>query len=157
MSTVFATIFKRFLKIQIYTEMFNKIIIIAWSEWWCEVFIALFFWVCRNFPIKVRNFFFNECIYFWLGWVFIAAHRLSLAAGSGGYSLIVAVHGLLVEASPVAEHRLWACELSNCNPQAQLHLSMWHLPRPGIKAMSPALAGRFLTTGSPGKPNNLFF
>ena len=28
---------------------------------------------------------------------------------------------------------------------------MWDLPRPGIKAMSPALAGRFLTTGPSGK------
>ena len=28
---------------------------------------------------------------------------------------------------------------------------MWSLPRPGIKPVSPALAGRFLTTGPPGK------
>ena len=28
---------------------------------------------------------------------------------------------------------------------------MWDLPRSGIKPMSPALAGRFLTTGLPGK------
>ena len=27
--------------------------------------------------------------------------------------------------------------------------ALWHLPRPGIKPMSPALAGRFLTTGPP--------
>jgi len=29
---------------------------------------------------------------------------------------------------------------------------MWNLPRPGIKPMSPALAGRFLTTEPPEKP-----
>ena len=29
--------------------------------------------------------------------------------------------------------------------------SMWDLPGPGIEPMSPALAGRFLTTGPPGK------
>ena len=29
--------------------------------------------------------------------------------------------------------------------------SMWNLPRPGIKLASPALAGRFLTTGPPQK------
>ena len=29
---------------------------------------------------------------------------------------------------------------------------MWDLPGPGIKPMSPALAGRFFTTESPGKP-----
>ena len=34
---------------------------------------------------------------------------------------------------------------------------MWDLPRPGIKPMSPALAGRFLTTGPPGKPGTMIF
>ena len=29
--------------------------------------------------------------------------------------------------------------------------ALWNLPGPGITPMSPALAGRFLTTGSPGK------
>ena len=33
--------------------------------------------------------------YFWLHWVFVAAHRLSLVAESRGYSL-VAVRGLLI-------------------------------------------------------------
>ena len=28
---------------------------------------------------------------------------------------------------------------------------MWDLPRPGIEPVSPALAGRFLATGLPGK------
>ena len=28
-----------------------------------------------------------------------------------------------------------------------------HLPDPGIKAVSPALAGRFFIPGPPGKPN----
>ena len=47
---------------------------------------------------------------------------------------------------------------SRCNflcdsgqPQTQLPRSMWNLPGPGIKPMSPALAGRFLTSGPPGK------
>ena len=34
---------------------------------------------------------------------------------------------------------------------------MWDLPRPGLKPVSPALAGRFLTTAPPGKPYNPFF
>ena len=34
--------------------------------------------------------------------------------------------------------------------------NMWDLPRSGIKPMSPALAGRFLTTGLPGKSFLLF-
>ena len=29
---------------------------------------------------------------------------------------------------------------------------MWNLPAPGIEPVSPALAGRFLSTGPPGKP-----
>ncbi|KAJ8798621.1 hypothetical protein J1605_016424 [Eschrichtius robustus] len=29
---------------------------------------------------------------------------------------------------------------------------MWDLPGPGLEPMSPALAGRFLTTAPPGKP-----
>ena len=34
---------------------------------------------------------------------------------------------------------------------------MWALPRPGIKPMSLAVAGRFLTTGSPGKSQEQSF
>ena len=30
---------------------------------------------------------------------------------------------------------------------------MWDLPRPGLEPVSPALAGRFLTTEPTGKPN----
>ena len=33
----------------------------------------------------------------------------------------------------------------------ELSFSMWNLPGPGIKPISSALAGRFLTTGPPGK------
>ena len=29
---------------------------------------------------------------------------------------------------------------------------MWNLPGPGLEPVSPALAGRFLTTAPPGKP-----
>ena len=44
-------------------------------------------------------------VYFWLRWVFVAVHRLSLVVASRGYS--VALHGLLIAvASLVAEHRL---------------------------------------------------
>ena len=35
--------------------------------------------------------------------------------------------------------------------------SMWDLPRPGIKLVSHALAGRFFTTQSPGKLSLYFF
>ena len=61
---------------------------------------------------------------------------LSLVVEIGGYCL-VAMCRLLIVASLAA--------------RAQLLLGMWDLPRPGIEPMSPALVGRFLTTGPPGK------
>ena len=33
---------------------------------------------------------------------------------------------------------------------------MWDLPGPGVEPVSPALAGRFLTTAPPGKSQELF-
>ena len=44
--------------------------------------------------------------------------------------------------------------LNSCGAQAQLLHGMWNLPGPGIKPMTPALAGRFLSTAPPGKPKN---
>ena len=62
--------------------------------------------------------------------------------------LFIAVRGpLTITASLVAEHRL-----SNCGSRAQLLHSMWDLPRPGLKPVSPELAGGFPTTAPPGKP-----
>ena len=78
--------------------------------------------------------------------------------------LFVAVLGLLIAvASLVVEHGLWVCGLSNygsqalecrlssCGARAYLLCGMWDLPRPGLEPVSPALAGRFLTTVPPGK------
>ena len=68
--------------------------------------------------------------------------------------LLIAVRGpLTIVASPVAEHRLQTCRLSNCGSRAQLLHSMWDLPRPGLEPVSPALAGRLSTTAPPGKPS----
>ena len=67
--------------------------------------------------------------------------------------LFIAVHGpLIIAASPVAEHRLQMCRLSNCGSRAQLLRSMWDPPRPGPEPVSPALAGRLSATAPPGKP-----
>ena len=52
------------------------------------------------------------------------------------------------------QHVALECRLSSCDPWAQLLHSMWNLPRPGIKPMFPALAGRFLSTVPPGKSPN---
>ena len=37
---------------------------------------------------------------------------------------------------------------------AQLLRGMWDLPGPGLKPLSPALTGGFLTTAPPGKSHN---
>ena len=74
----------------------------------------------------------------------------------------VAVHGLFIAvASLVVEHRLFrrlgfsSCcsqalelRLSSCDARAQLLCSVWNLPVPGIKPMSPVLAIRFLSTAT---------
>ena len=56
---------------------------------------------------RVARYFFKYLfIYFWLYWVSVAAHRLSLVVVSRSYSLVV--HGLLtaVAALVALEHRL---------------------------------------------------
>ena len=100
---------------------------------------------------------------------------LSLVAASGGYSIAVVCKLLITVASLVTEHGLYrvrasvvaACGLSSyrsrapehrlnsLGARAQLLHSMWDLPGPGIKPMSPALAGRFFTTEPSGKPLSL--
>ena len=74
--------------------------------------------------------------------------------------LFIAVHRpLTIAASLVAEHKLQTCRLGSCGSWAQLLHGMWELPRPGLEAVSPALAGRLSTTAPPGKPifPNTFF
>ena len=71
--------------------------------------------------------------------------------------LFIAVCGPLTVAAFLAvEHRLQTRRLSSCGSRAQLLCSMWYLPRPGLKPVSPALAGRFSTTAPPGKPYMTF-
>ena len=49
------------------------------------------------------------------------------------------------------------CVLRSCGTRAYSFIGMWDLPRPGIEPISSALAGRFLTTGPPGKYSSPFF
>ena len=66
---------------------------------------------------------------------------------SGGYSLLqctgFSLRWLLWLQSMGSSHM----GFSSCDSQAQLLYGMWDPPGPGIKLVSPALAGRFLTTG----------
>ena len=72
--------------------------------------------------------------------------RCSAQASHCGGISCCGVWALGAQASVVA-----ACALSSCGSRPQLLQGMWDLPRPGIEPVSPALAGRFLTTVPPGK------
>ena len=50
-------------------------------------------------------------IYFWLHWVFVAVHGLSLVAASGGLLFVAVRRPLIVVASLVTEHGIQACSL----------------------------------------------
>ena len=78
--------------------------------------------------------------------------RAFSSCGKRGPLFIVVRGTLTIVASLVAEHRLQTLRLSSCGSRAQVLRSMWDLPRPGLKPVSPALAGRFSTTVPPGKP-----
>ena len=81
-------------------------------------------------------------IYFWLHRVFVAVCMLCL----------IAEHNL-------SSHGMQAldCRLISCGMWTLLPHVMWNLPRPGIEPVSPALAGRFLTTEPLGKSYKFFF
>ena len=65
----------------------------------------------------------------------------------GARTSVVAARGLSSCGLRALQHRL-----SSCGPRALLLCGMWDLPGPELEPVSPALAGRFLTTAPPGKP-----
>ena len=94
------------------------------------------------------------------GLLFAAVHRLLIAVAS----LCCRAGALGTWASVVVACRLnscgsWAleCRLSSCGTWAELLHSMWDVTGPGLKPMSPALAGGFLTTVPPGKSLEVVF
>ena len=90
-------------------------------------------------------------------------HGLSLVAASGGYSSLwcmgFSLRWLLLLRSTGSRHMGFSScgtqalerRLSSCGTRASLLHSMWDVPGPGLEAVSPALAGGFLTTAPPGK------
>ena len=88
---------------------------------------------------------------------------------SRGYALDAMHRLLILVASLIVEHRLWgmwalvlaAVKLSSVGSVVMVHgltcpAACGNLPGPGIKPVSPALAGRFLTSGAPGSPHFTF-
>ena len=88
--------------------------------------------------------------------VFAAALGLSLVVAMGGYFLVSVLKLLIAMASLIAEHGPYGMQAQQLWLTGLFALSMWDLPGPGIKPMFPALVGRFLTSGPPGKPLTLF-
>ena len=78
-------------------------------------------------------------IYFWLCWVFIAMHRLSLVTVSGGYSLVA--HRILIAIAPlVAEHKLWSVQASAvaaCRLQSKSTVAVHRLSCPTAHGIFP--------------------
>ena len=126
----------------------------SWVSWWHRVYFYFF--------NKVS--FIYLYIYFWLCWVFVAAHGLSIGAASWGYSSLwcagFSLQWLLLSWSTGSGHTgfsgcgtgaLEGAGFSSCGARAYLICSIRDLPGPGIEPVSPALAGGFLTTVPPGK------
>ena len=107
-------------------------------------------WVLENslggFIAESSSLFFKRFIYFWLFWVFLAAWRLSPVVVIRGYTLLrcsgFSLQWFLLLQSTGSKF----AGFSSCGTQALSLWGMWDSPRPGIKCVSPALAGVFLTT-----------
>ena len=92
--------------------------------------------------------------------IFSSCSKQGLFSNSGS-KLLIEPHGILycgtcalgTHASVVVEHRLSSSGLHPLGLKGLVAVehSMWNLPRPGIKLMCPALAGRLLSTVPPGK------
>ena len=68
------------------------------------------------------------------------------APALSSWTSVIAAHGLSSCIPQALE-----CGLSSCGTKALVACSMWHLSRPRIKPMYPALADRFPSTVPPGK------
>ena len=112
-------------------------------------------YVLSNLPgIQGSSFYILFFFFGWAGSQFLRASFLQLQSvatlvacvGSscgpqalGAWVSVVVTQGLISCGSWALEHGL-----SSYGSQAWLLCNMWHLPRPGIEPVSPALAGRFL-------------
>ena len=122
----------------------------------CWVFIAVH---GLSLVAAGRDYSSLQCAGFSLQWLSCCG-----AGALGVWASVVVARGLSSCGTRALECRLsscgsWAVEhrLSSCGARAQLLRSMWDLPRPGLEPVSPALAGRFLTTAPPGKPHGYNF
>ena len=127
----------------------------------CFIFFIFIYLVFYRFSLTALFililFIYLFIYYFWLCWVFVSVRGLSLVVARGGHSSSRCAGLSLSRPLLLAEHRLQTRRLSSCGSRAQLLRGMWDLPRPGLKPVSTALAGRFSTTAPPGKPNVFYY
>ena len=115
--------------------------------------ISVSFWTFINCYFVQRHLIYYLFIYLFMAVLGLCFCARAFSNWGKQEPLLIAVLGpLTIAASPVAEHRLQTRRLSNCGSRAQLLRGMWDLPRPELKPVSPALAGRPSTTAPPGKP-----
>ena len=118
-----------------------------WYPYVCSLRLCLYFY----FANKIIYIIFNITVFIYL-WSSLLSRLLS---SCGGFSCCGAQALGHVGFSSCTSSR--APELSSCGTRAQLLHSVWDLPGPEIEPMSPALAGRFLTTEPPGKSLSIPF
>ena len=74
--------------------------------------------------------FFNNVIYFWLRWVFVAAHGLSLVVVSGGYSSLrcagFSLQSMGSRRVGFSSCSTWAQQLWHAGPRAHRLQQLWH-------------------------------
>ena len=109
----------------------------------CNLFIYL--WLCCVFTAVWA--------FLRLQWAEAALGRLVHASRCGGFSCCRAQSPERGVFSSRSSQGL-AHGLSSCGVWAYLLLGMWDLPGSGIEPVSPALAGGFFNTESPGKPRD---
>ena len=107
----------------------------------------------HNFLLSV----FFKNIFLLLFFIFGCAGSLLLCMGflqlrqAGATYSVVEVDGLLIAWLLLLRSMGFRAHcLSSCGTWTQLPWAMWNLPGPGIRSVSPALAGGCSTTGPPG-------
>ena len=91
-------------------------------------------------------------IFFCIGSLLLCTGFLQLRCFSLRWLLLLWSTGSRCTGFSICGSQVLERRLSSCGSWAQLLHSMWDLPGPGLEPVSPALAGKFLTTAPPGKP-----
>ena len=81
----------------------------------------------------------------------VAVHRLSLFVAQVGVAVLCGARATRCGGFSRCRTQALELGLSSFGAGAWLLPGMWSLLGPGLKPVSPALAGGFLSTGSPGK------